>query len=88
MKTEVLQLSKVGKTKKPKRLSPNYHKYEEVRTREYLFQEEVEAILSTTKKSSAHHGHRNYTLILLIYRHGLRLSEAYSLVINDYADMI
>jgi integrase len=79
MKTEVLQLSKVGKTKKAKRLSPNSHKYEEVRTREYLLPEEVETILSATKKSKSRHGHRNYTIILLIYRHGLRLSEAASL---------
>ena len=79
MKTEVLQLPKVGKTEKQKSLSPNSHKYKEVRTREYLFPEEVETILTLSKKSKSRHSHRNYTIILLIYRHGLRLSEVASL---------
>lgn len=79
MTTKISQLPKVGKIDKPKRKSPNAHKYKEVRTREYLFPEEVKAMLSVTRKSKNRHGHRNYTLILLIYRHGLRLSEAAAL---------
>ncbi len=79
MAGKIIQLSKVGKIEKPRLLSPNSRKYQEVRTREYLLPEEVEAMLSVTKKSKSRHGHRNYTLILLIYRHGLRLSEAAAL---------
>lgn len=76
MTTQIIQLLKVGKTPKTRRLSPNSHKYREVRTREYLLPSEVEAMRSAVNKSSCHHAHRNSTLILLIYRHGLRLSEA------------
>ncbi len=79
MTAKMLQLPKVGKTEKQNCKSPNSHKYQEVRTREYLFPEEVEAMLSVIKKSKSRHSHRNYTLILLIYRHGLRLSEAAAL---------
>ncbi len=79
MTAKTIQLPKVGKIEKQKSQSPNCHKYEEVRTREYLLPEEVEAMLSATKKSRSRHAHRNYTIILLIYRHGLRLSEAAAL---------
>ena len=79
MTTQTLQLPKVGKTQKKRRLSPNSHKYKDVRTREYLLPEEVEAMLSVTKKLLSRHAHRNCTLILLIYRHGLRLSEVAAL---------
>lgn len=79
MTAKTIQLPKVGKIEKQKSQSPNSRKYEEVRTREYLLPEEVKEMLSVTKKSKSRHGHRNYTLILLIYRHGLRLSEAAAL---------
>ncbi|MEL7039358.1 MAG: tyrosine-type recombinase/integrase [Cyanobacteria bacterium J06592_8] len=79
MTNQTLQLPKVGKTQKKSRLSPNSHKYKDVRTREYLLPEEVEAMLSVTQKSLSRHAHRNCTLILLIYRHGLRLSEVAAL---------
>lgn len=75
----ILQLSKVGKTAKIKRRSPNLRKYEEVRTREYLLLEEVEAMRSAIKQSKGRHAHRDSTLLLLIYRHGLRVSEASAL---------
>ncbi|MFB2935604.1 tyrosine-type recombinase/integrase [Aerosakkonemataceae cyanobacterium BLCC-F154] len=74
-----VQLPKVGKTEKPERQSPNSHKYSSVRTREYLLAEEVEAMRQAIKKSKGRHAHRDSTLILLIYRHGLRVAEAASL---------
>jgi integrase len=76
---EVVQLSKVGKTDLPKRESPNKHKYSEVRSREHLLPEEVESMREAIKKRGGRHAHRDATLILLIYRHGLRLSEAANL---------
>ena len=79
MIAKIIQLPKVGKIEKQKCKSPNSHKYKEVRTREYLLPSEVERILSVTKKSRSRHAHRNYTIILLIYRHGFRLSEAAAL---------
>ncbi|WP_245587551.1 tyrosine-type recombinase/integrase [Cylindrospermum stagnale] len=62
-----------------KRQSPNSRKYSEVRTREHLLPEKVEAMRSAIKKSKCRHAHRDSTLILLIYRHGLRVAEAASL---------
>lgn len=61
------------------RKSPNSRKYAEVRSREHLLQEEVEAMREGIKKKGGRHTHRDSTLILLIYRHGLRVEEAANL---------
>jgi integrase len=45
-----------------------------VRTREYLTTAEVERLMATARKSSRY-GHRDATMILIGYRHGLRASE-------------
>lgn len=79
MTEQLIQTPKVGKTEKLKRFSPNSRKYSEVRTREHLLPEEVEAMRSALKKTNGRHAHRDSTLILLIYRHGLRVSEASTL---------
>ncbi|MFB2920704.1 hypothetical protein [Aerosakkonema funiforme] len=71
---QFVQLTKVGKTEKPERKSPNSHKYSSVRTKEYLLPEEVEAMRQAIKKSKGRHAHQDSTLILLIYRHGLRVA--------------
>jgi len=44
------------------------------RTREYLTANEVEELMATARKSSRY-GHRDATMILIAYRHGLRASE-------------
>jgi integrase len=44
------------------------------RTREYLTASEVEALMAAARKSSRW-GHRDATMILIAYRHGLRASE-------------
>src|SRR5262245_5409873 len=46
----------------------------ELRTREYLTEKEVEKLMATARKS-ARYGHRDATLILVAFRHGLRASE-------------
>lgn len=79
MTKQLIQTPKVGITKKLKRFSPNSRKYAEVRTREHLLPDEVEAMRSALKKSNGRHAHRDSTLILLIYRHGLRVTEASTL---------
>lgn len=68
-----------GKTEKQQRKSPNSRKYSEVRTREHLLPQEVEVMRSAIKQSKGRHAHRDSTLILLIYRHGLRVSEVAAL---------
>ena len=43
------------------------------RPREYLTADEVERLMAAVR--SGRHGHRDATLILIAYRHGLRVSE-------------
>ena len=50
----------------------------DVRSREYLTEQEVEALMKAARRLGRH-GHRDATLILLAYRHGLRVSELVSL---------
>ena len=49
----------------------------DVRDREYLFEDEVEAMIKAARKGRW--GHRDSTLILVGYRHGLRISELVNL---------
>src|SRR5437667_10225190 len=42
--------------------------------RRYLTEREVERLMGTARKHSRH-GHRDATIILVAYRHGLRASE-------------
>ncbi|HEY9609638.1 tyrosine-type recombinase/integrase [Allocoleopsis sp.] len=73
------QQSKVGKISNPPRPSPNSRKYASVRVREYLLPIEVESMRDALKKAGGRHAHRDSTLILLMYRHGLRVAEAVAL---------
>jgi len=58
----------VNRTVRPKR-RPN----SDLRTREYLTEAEVERLINAARKNRW--GHRDATMILLAYRHGLRVSE-------------
>ena len=50
----------------------------ELRSREYLFPHEIEQLI-TAAKLLGRHGHRDATMILLAYRHGLRVLELVNL---------
>jgi type 1 fimbriae regulatory protein FimB/type 1 fimbriae regulatory protein FimE len=52
---------------------PRRAKNAELRTREYLTESEVEALMKAAKDNRW--GHRDSTMILVAYRHGLRVSE-------------
>jgi len=52
--------------------------YLELRDREYLLESEVEAMMKAAK-SVGRSGHRDATLILVAFRHGLRISELVNL---------
>jgi site-specific recombinase XerD len=54
----------------------------EPRLRDYLTRDEVAALLRSAKKSPRY-GTRNYAMIVLAYRHGLRASEVVSLRLSD-----
>lgn len=53
----------------PKRLTN-----EALRPREYLKENEVDELISVARKRGRY-GHRDATMILLAYRHGLRIAE-------------
>ena len=62
-----------GKVAPPRR-RPN----KDTRSREYLTPSEMERLLGAAR-TSGRHGARDRTLLLLMYRHGLRVSEATAL---------
>jgi type 1 fimbriae regulatory protein FimB/type 1 fimbriae regulatory protein FimE len=57
---------------------PKKLKNKDQRSREYLSQVEVDR-LRKAARSSGRHGNRDDTLILILFRHGLRVSEAIAL---------
>ena len=57
---------------------PRRRKNIETRTREYLTAEEVERLLAVAR-ASGRYGQRDESLLMLMYRHGLRVSEAVAL---------
>jgi type 1 fimbriae regulatory protein FimB/type 1 fimbriae regulatory protein FimE len=71
--------------KKPKRkarptllngtVPPPRRRNRDVRPREYLTPKEVERLIAAAKKSRRRYGMRDATLILVAFRHGLRVSE-------------
>jgi type 1 fimbriae regulatory protein FimE len=60
---------------------PRKPKNGDVRPREYLIDHEVDALIKQARQGR--HGHRDATLILITYRHGLRVSEAITLKWSD-----
>ena len=65
---QVVTPTTVKRTVAPRRL-PN----KDLRTREHLTEAEVERLLAAAKGNR--HGHRDATMILVAYRHGLRVAE-------------
>ena len=53
---------------------PRRQRNSERRPREYLTQAEVDTLIATARKRGRY-GHRDATMILIAYRHGLRVSE-------------
>ena len=53
---------------------PTSISYDQKRPREYLTPHEVEELISVAKQRGRH-GHRDSTMILMAFRHGLRVSE-------------
>jgi type 1 fimbriae regulatory protein FimB/type 1 fimbriae regulatory protein FimE len=65
-----VQLRVVGESPRPPRRQRNIDR----RPREYLTPAEVETLIATACKRNRY-GHRDATMILIAYRHGLRVSE-------------
>ena len=60
-------------TAEKRTLTPTRRPNADLRTREYLTEAEIERLLSATKANRG--SHRDCTMILVAYRHGLRASE-------------
>jgi integrase len=52
---------------------PKRGKNSELRTREYLTEQEIEALITAARQNRW--GHRDATMLLIAFRHGLRASE-------------
>ena len=64
----------------PKRQTPVRKPNAELRTREHLTEREVEKLIEAAKGNR--YGHRDATMILVAYRHGLRASELVDLQVG------
>jgi len=73
VRRETSPIAENGKVSPPRR-----RRNAETRTREYLTPAEVDKLLSVAR-SSGRYGQRDEALVMLMYRHGLRVSEAVSL---------
>lgn len=71
-RSRAVRNAKNGKVRPPRRKSN-----QALRSREYLTPTEIETLL--TAAASGRHSHRDRTLLLIMYRHGLRVGEAISL---------
>ena len=60
------------------KVPPPRRKNSEVRSREHLTPDEIDRLM-TSAKSLGRYDHRDATLILVAYRHGLRVSELVAL---------
>ena len=66
-------LKLVAPTTKKRTVAPRRRRNGDLRTREYLTEAEVERLMKAATDNR--HGHRDATMILVAYRHGLRVSE-------------
>ena len=66
-------LKLVTPTAKKRTVAPRRRRNGDLRTREYLTEAEVERLMDAA--SGNRYGHRDATMILVAYRHGLRVSE-------------
>ncbi len=79
---EVIRLNRVGSATvnskvKSAPVAPRYRNVD-LRAREHLYLDEVEAMIRAAKKEGRH-GPRDATLILMLFRHGFRVAEAIDL---------
>jgi integrase len=66
-------LKLVAPTTKKRTVAPRRRRNGDLRTREYLTEAEVERLMDAA--SGNRYGHRDAAMILVAYRHGLRVSE-------------
>jgi integrase len=67
----------VTPTTEKRTVTPRRRKNSDLRTREYLTAREVEQLMDAARRNR--HGHRDATMVLIAFKHGLRASEAVDL---------
>jgi integrase len=67
----------VSPTTVKRTVTPRRRRNGDLRTREYLTEHEVERLITAAKRNR--HGHRDATMVLVTYRHGLRAAEVVDL---------
>ena len=67
----------VGPTAENRTVMPRRRKNADLRSREYLTGHEIEAVIAAARQNR--HGHRDATMILVAFRHGLRAAETVDL---------
>ena len=70
-------LKLVAPTVQKRTVTPRRAKNSDLRTCEYLTEQEVEEVMAAARRHR--YGHRDATMILIAYRHGLRASEVIDL---------
>ena len=68
-------MGRKGPTIEKRTVTPRRPANAAVRPREYLTADEVKRLLETARARPGRNGHRDATMILIAYRHGLRVSE-------------
>src|SRR5690242_3367720 len=64
-----------GPTIEKRTVTPRRPTNAAVRPREYLTGDEIKRLIETARARPGRNGHRDATMILIAYRHGLRVSE-------------
>jgi len=72
-----MHLKLVTPTIEKRTVTPRRQKNAALRTREYLIEHEIETLMAAARQNR--YGHRDATMILIAFRHGLRASEAVDL---------
>jgi site-specific recombinase XerD len=81
MSGKIVQLRKAKKYRNATSRSNGRQRNDAYRVREHLTETEIEKLLAALKGNR--HGHRDWLIGLVIYRHGLRVSEACDLRWDD-----
>jgi type 1 fimbriae regulatory protein FimB/type 1 fimbriae regulatory protein FimE len=75
-------LNLVAPTTVNRTVTPRRAKNSELRTREYLTEREINSLMAAARQNR--YGHRDATMILIAFRHGLRAWEAVDLRWNQF----
>src|SRR5262249_3151705 len=81
MSAEIVPLRKARSKRNATSSSKGRKKNTDYRVHEHLTEDQLDKLLATLKRNR--HGHRDWLIGLLIYRHGLRVSEACDLRWDD-----